>query len=49
MASTDNINDIGLKTGELLNNGRFEIIEEIGRGGFGAVYSAKDNQNSEEK
>ena len=49
MASSDDIYDIGLKKGELLNSGRFEIIEEIGKGGFGALYSAKDNQNSEEK
>ena len=49
MASSDDIYDIDLKKGELLNSGRFEIIEEIERGGFGAVCSAKENQNSKEK
>ena len=49
MASSDDIYDAGLKKGELLHNGRFEIIEELKKGGFGAVYSAKDIQNSEEK
>ena len=49
MAASDDIYDAGLKKGELLHNGRFEIIEKIGKGAFGAVYSAKDNQNGEEK
>ena len=35
----------GLKKGELLNNARFEIIEKIGEGAFGFVYSAHDNEN----
>ena len=38
-----------VKKGELLNNGRFELIEKIGQGGFGCVYSAHDNQNRGER
>ena len=49
MASNYDEYDNALKSGELLNNGRFEIIEKIGQGGFGLVYSAYDNQNRGEK
>ena len=38
-----------LKSGELLNDGRFEIIEKIGQGSFGFVSSAYDKQNRGEK
>ena len=41
--------DTGFKKGALLSNGRFEIIEKIGQGGFGLVYSAHDNENRGEK
>ena len=49
MASNYDEYDTGLKKGELLNSGRFEIIEKIGQGGFGCVYSAHDNHNRGEK
>lgn len=49
MASKYDKYDTGLKKGELLNNDRFEIIEAIGQGGFGYVYSANDNQNNRKK
>ena len=39
----------GLKKGELIHNGQFEIIKQIGYGGFGFVYSAHDNDNRGEK
>ena len=48
MASNYDELDTGLNKGELLNN-RFEIIEGIGQGGFGFVYSAHDNKNRGEK
>ena len=38
-----------VKKGDLLNNGRFEIIENIGQGGFGCVYSAHDNEKRGER
>ena len=47
MASNHELNT-GLTQGTLLNN-RFELIEKIGRGGYGCVYSAHDNQNKREK
>ena len=37
-----------VKKGHLLND-RFEIIENIGQGGFGCVYSAHDNENRGER
>ena len=40
--------DKGLKKGELLND-RFEIIDKIGQGAFGSVYSAYDKQNKRKK
>ena len=49
MASYSDEYQTCFKKGELLNNGRFEIIEGIGNGGFGSVYSAHDNQNRGEK
>ena len=49
MASNYDLYDNALKSGDLLNDGRFEIIEKIGQGGFGFVYSAYDNQNRGEK
>ena len=49
MASYYDIYDSSLKKGELLNNGQFEIVEKIGQGGFGTVYSAHDNENRGEK
>lgn len=48
MASNRYKLDAGLKKGELLNK-RFEIIENIGQGGFGCVYSAHDNKKRGEK
>ena len=48
MASNHYELNTGLKKGELLNK-RFEIIEGIGKGGFGFVYSAHDNENRREK
>ena len=48
MASNHELNT-GLTQGTLLNNGRFELIEKIGQGGYGYVYSAHDNQNKGEK
>ena len=49
MASNYDSYSAGLTQGALLNNNRFEIIEKIGHGGFGQVYSAHDNQNNREK
>ena len=49
MASNYDMYDTGFKKGEILNNGRFEIIEKIGQGGFATVYSAHDNENRGEK
>ena len=49
MASNYDAYDTGLKKGEILNNGRFEIIKKIGQGRFGLVYSAYDNENRGEK
>ena len=49
MASNYDIYDNDLKKGELLNNGRFEVIERISQGAFGTVYSSHDNQNRREK
>ena len=48
MASNHYELNTGLTQGTLLNN-RFELIESIGQGGFGTVYSAHDNQNKGEK
>jgi hypothetical protein len=41
--------DTELKKGNLLNENRYEIIEKIGQGSFGVVYSAHDNENRGEK
>ena len=49
MASNCDECSTALKKGELLHNGQFELIEKIGQGGFGKVYSAHDNQNNREK
>ena len=35
--------------GVVLNNERYEIVEEIGVGGFGNVYFALDNKNSKKR
>jgi serine/threonine protein kinase len=48
MASNHHESNTGLTQGTLLNN-RFELIENIGQGGYGVVYSAHDNQNKREK
>ena len=48
MASNYDLYSTGLTQGTLLNS-RFEIIEKIGQGGFGQVYSAHDNENRGEK
>ena len=37
-----------IRKGELLND-RFEIIDKVGHGGFGSVYSAYDKQNKRKK
>ena len=34
--------DIDLKSGQLLNNGRYRIQRELNRGGTAAVYAAQD-------
>lgn len=47
MASNYYIFDKKLKEGELLKD-RFEIIKQIGGGGFGTVYNAYDNKNKGE-
>ena len=38
-----------LVKGTLLNDGRYEIIKEIGKGGFGNVFLVIDNENDKEK
>jgi serine/threonine protein kinase len=48
MASNYDLYSSGLTQGTLLNS-RFEILEKIGQGGFGQVYSAHDNENRGEK
>ena len=35
--------------GTLLNDGRYEIVKEIGKGGFGNVFLVIDNENEKEK
>ena len=49
MASNYEEYSTGIKKGELLHKDRFEIIKQIGQGGFGFVYSARDNENRGEK
>jgi serine/threonine protein kinase len=34
-----------LKKGNLLNNGKYTIEKELGKGAFGKVYLATDKQN----
>lgn len=35
---------VELKAGETLNNGRYVIVKQLGKGGMGATYLAKDTQ-----
>jgi len=49
MESNSKEYDTRLKKGDLLNKNRYEIIEKIGVGSFGRVYSAHDNENRGEK
>lgn len=40
---------ISYKNGEILKNGQYKIIDEIGEGGFGKVYLVEDTINENEK
>jgi serine/threonine protein kinase len=42
-------NQPDLAKGTLLNDGRYEIVKEIGKGGFGNVFLVIDNENEKEK
>ena len=38
-------NHVCLNPGDIVN-GRYEVIQELGRGGFGITYTAYDNERS---
>ena len=39
---------LGLACGNLLNDGRYEVIEGIGSGSFGNLFSALDKRKKEQ-
>jgi serine/threonine protein kinase/Flp pilus assembly protein TadD len=41
-ARPDDLREVGLRPGAII--GRFELLREIGRGGFGVVYEARDRE-----
>ncbi|CAF0895689.1 unnamed protein product [Brachionus calyciflorus] len=47
--SDDEIATVSYPKGELLKNGQYVIIDEIGEGGFGKVYLVEDTNNANEK
>lgn len=40
---------VSYKSGDLLRNERYKVIDEIGEGGFGKVYLVEDAQSNNEK